>query len=477
MPSLLLALALLVTALGIRSRVSTLPLILAAFFVGVARAPSAVDERLPRIDEELLAELCLLESSFEGGQQIVSALAVGLFASAPHSGEPRAIWMGRLPVSVWALWSSRGDALARSGDCWLFRGHLHAPDRVAGEHLFFTKGHGLLVRRASGDWYQLKIACVSRVRALRGRVRAALNRYAPSKVQPLFLALVLGDRSLLDDNQREAFVRTGTAHLLAISGLHVGLLAMWLFGLARLALSRLAVYAWRAQAAAGHVSDLSLCLALVGASIYVVVAGCSVSAKRSLLMFVAMLIAVLLRRPGAAGHALLLAALGICWWTPPSLSEPGLYLSVVSVASLLLLLRVTRGLALSLTRWWGRMLLLVASSAVAAAATAPLCLWLFGRVAIAGLWVNLLAIPMLGSMTLPPLLLGSSLSLLSPALGGLLIRLASWPAGLGLAVVEFAAEPSRSPEVIASLSGFQVTVIYCVAAGVVAFLQSGVSRR
>jgi len=265
--------------------------------------------------------------------------------------------------------------------------------------------------------------------------------------------------------------------LLAISGLHVGLFAMWLFGIARLTLSWLAVRAWRTQVAAGHVRDLSLCLALLGASVYVVVAGCPVSAKRSLAMLLAMLMAVLLRRPGAAFHGLLLAALWICWWTPSSLSEPGLYLSVMSVASLLLLLRITRGLGFPEKRWWGRLLLLVASSTVAAAATAPLCLWLFGRVSIAGLWVNLIAIPMLGSMTLPPLLLGSSLSLVSPSLAGLLIGLASWPAGLGLTVVELAAHPSRSPEVIASLSGFHVTIIYSVAAATVAFVQSRVVGR
>ena len=468
--SLLIALLLLIGVRQAPSLVAPMLLTVAALFVGVARASSMESSEPPRVDEDLLIEMCLEQSSLDGGAQMLDGHGVTLFAATPHNGLPLALWHGRLPVSLWAPWPAAGDGVARSGDCWLLRGRLREPARVSERHLFFARGRGMLVSRADGPFYFLESILVGRIRTLRAAVRVGLTRLSPADQQPLFMALVLGDRSLLDDNRREAFVRTGTAHLLAISGLHIGMVALWLFGAARLVFDRVLVRVYRPLVAAGHGRKIAQLFALLGATSYVLTAGCPVSARRALLMLVSIVIAVWLDRPASAGNALLLAALAIVWLDPSSLFDTSLHLSVAAVASLLLLARVSRRISCLVRRWWGGLLLLVASSAVAAVATAPVCLWSFGRASIAGLWVNPIVVPLLGSMTLPPLLAGAIISPVWPTVGALLLILASWPARLGTALVEAAAQPRWCPELIGSLSGTETLAVYVAGTVIAAIL-------
>jgi len=465
---LLIALVLLIGVKQAPALVAPLLLTVAALFVGVARASSIESPEPPRADKDLLIEMCLKQSSLDGGAQMLDGHAVTLFAATPHNGLPLALWHGRLPVSLWAPWPAAGRGVARSGDCWLFRGRLKEPIRATDRHLFFARGRGMRVSRPGGPVYLLESLLVDRIRALRVAVRDGLARLSPVDQQPLFMALVLGDRSLLDDSRRESFVRTGTAHLLAISGLHIGMVALWLFGAARLLLDRVLVRVYRPLVAAGHGRKLAQLFALLGAMSYVVTAGSPVSARRALLMLVSMVCAVWLDRPASAGNALILAALAIVWLDPSSLFDTSLHLSVAAVASLLLLSRASRRIPCLVGRWWGGLLLLVASSTVAAVATAPVCLWSFGRASIAGLWVNPLVVPLLGSMTLPPLLAGAILSPVCPSVATLLLTFASWPARLGTTLVEAAAQPRWCPEWIGSLSGIETVAVYLAGAVIAA---------
>ena len=467
--ALLTALLLLLGSSRVPARVVPVLLTAAALLVGVARSSSMKSPELPRLDEDVLAELCLQESSLDGGEQMLGGRAVALFSATPHSGQPEVIWSGGLSVSLWARWSAAGDGVARSGDCWLFRVRLREPAGISEKHLFFARGRGLLITRSDAFPVRLQSLLHGRVRVLRAVVASGLKRLAPTDQLPLFMALVLGDRSLLDDNHREAFVRTGTAHLLAISGLHVGMVALWLFGAAHLVLDRVLVRVCRPLVAAGHGRRIAQVFALSGATSYVLMAGSPVSARRALLMLGSMVLAVWLGRPAAAGNGLLLAALAIVWLDPPTLFDTSLHLSVAAVASLLLLSRALRGFRCLVHCWWGGLLLLVASSAVAAVGTAPVCLWTFGRASIAGLWVNPLVVPLLGSMTLPPLLAGAIAAPVCPSLGAMLLTLASWPAGLGTWLVEAAAQPRWCPELIGSISGAEVVALYLTAALIAAF--------
>jgi competence protein ComEC len=358
----------------------------------------------------------------------------------------------------------------------LLKGQLRSPKHGRRQQAQLSVAKpGLQLRPAQRRLDRLEHRFSAAVSALRTRVRRGLDLAAPPAQHALFAALAMGDRTGLDDRDREAFVRTGTAHLLAISGLHVGLVALTLVALLRRPLGLLLIWVARPMAAAGWSSHLALAVSVSGAALYVLVAGSPVSARRALLMIVCAAAASLLERPRAGAHGLALAALGIAWLDPLSIFDTALHLSVVSVAGLLLLSGCMGPSRTGRLRWLQASLSLVAASAAAAAATAPICLWAFGRVPLAGLWVNPLVVPLLGSLTLPPLLAGAGLSAVSPRLGAPLLQVAAWPAALGSRVVRWAALPERSPELVAELAAADVCALYCVCAALATLLY--VARR
>ncbi len=67
------------------------------------------------------------------------------------------------------------------------------------------------------------------VRALRGRIETIIDETVPPESAPILKGITLGDRAALSDRIYEAFIRTSTSHILAVSGLHIGIIAGWTF--------------------------------------------------------------------------------------------------------------------------------------------------------------------------------------------------------------------------------------------------------
>ncbi|NIP78895.1 MAG: hypothetical protein GWM90_06720, partial [Gemmatimonadetes bacterium] len=225
--------------------------------------------------------------------------------------------------------------------------------------------------------------------AARARVDSVFGRRAP-----LAAALLLAQRDGLDREVRDQYARAGLSHLLAISGLHVGIAAgilLLLAGIARL----------RRGAAALAAS--------VGTLAYVGLLGAPHSAARAGLQIVLVLAARVLQRPARAEALMAAAALVLLVADPGALLGPGFQLSFAGVAGILALrpafahgLRPVAGLrvaSLPVGRWLADGL---ATSTAATVATAPVVAWHFGRVAPIGIAANLLAVPLL-AVTVPAL--------------------------------------------------------------------------
>lgn len=382
----------------------------------------------------------------------VSGVLVRAWLGGDASRPPQIGWVGRSPVRLrLQAWP---EAPGRSGDRWLVRGRLG------------RRGASLRVRRPAdlvrlpGD--RLTAGPARLVTAARHRVREGIDRASSGRLRPLFLALALGERSGLDPDLREAFARTGTAHLLAISGLHVGGVAWLIASLGCAGMRRIAPGISVAWAWSGGGDRVAWLGALLGASAYVLLAGAPVSARRALVMVACVVLARLVDRSISPWNALAAAVLGVVLADPSSARSLGFLLSVSSVAGLvamvpLLQLPVER-------RIWRLPWALLATSIAATLATAPLCAWAFGRVPVAGVWVNTVAVPLLGSLTVPPLLLGAALSLGDPAWASPALWMASWPAELGIWFVQWTAEPSRCPVWVASLDGGSAAGLYALGA-------------
>jgi len=161
--------------------------------------------------------------------------------------------------------------------------------------------------------------------------------------EALVRALVLGDRSGLRPEQWEVLTCTGTNHLIAISGLHVGMVAAFLFFLSRWVWSRsarltLLIAAPRAGALA----------ALGGAVVYSVLAGFAVSTQRALIM-----LAVLFSCTVRPASRIVLALVGVLILDPQAVLAYGFWLSFTAVAVLLIAFGQRLGTD-KFRRNWGR---------------------------------------------------------------------------------------------------------------------------
>lgn len=262
-----------------------------------------------------------------------------------------------------------------------------------------------------------------------GRLRQHLRDHiaeilTDSPANGLVQALTLGERSAIPPDQWEVLTRTGTNHLVAISGLHVGLVAGFAFLVTRRlwALSPRLTLALAAPRAA-------VLGALAAALTYSALAGFAVSTVRSLIMLAVLLGALWWGRTVRPFAALTLALGLVLALDPQAVLAYGFWLSFGAVAALLYTLG-SRPLAFSGTRndgqatrpqdalsqvgakAWTRW---VAPQWAVALGLLPALLLFFGRASVIAPLVNLVAIPLF-TLLLPALLAALLLSLL-PGLG------------------------------------------------------------
>jgi len=222
----------------------------------------------------------------------------------------------------------------------------------------------------------------------RARVRLGRRLARAGPGGALLRALALGDRAGLPEAARDAFARLGIAHLLAVSGLHLGLLASLVYAAVRLGPGRLAWLAARRDTRA-----IALVAGVAAAAAYAVLAGWGVPVRRALIFLLALLLGLAQRRPGLRLQPLALAAMGILSWEPEALFAPGAQLSFAACAAL--------ALAAPRDPLAPPRLAALRASASALAVTAPLAALLLGSQAPFALPVNLVAIPWTGWVLLP----------------------------------------------------------------------------
>jgi competence protein ComEC len=269
--------------------------------------------------------------------------------------------------------------------------------------------------------------------AISARVQAAL----PGDTGAFASAIITGDRSAIPQPVLQALRDTNLAHLLAISGLHMGLVSAFVFAALRLGLLLTPIgLRWPVKkiAAAG---------ALGVAAIYLALSGGNVATERAFVMVAVMLLAVMVDRRAISLRAVALAALIVLVLRPEALMGPGFQMSFAATTALVAIFSAIRDSAHDLPRH--RMLRgaasVVLSSAVAGAATAPFAMAHFNQIAQFGLAANLLTVPLMGIVVIPAAVLGVMLMPVGLEIIGLSVM------GLGLDWILIVAQS------IADLSG------------------------
>ncbi len=291
------------------------------------------------------------------------------------------------------------------------------------------------VRSAGAARDQPRAAAGPCVDALRARISARIAAALPAgdTATPLLQALAVGDQRGLGETHWQVLRATGIGHLIAISGLHVGLA-----GIAGAALVHLLTLLWPRLLLWRPRRLLAAPVALAAAWAYGALAGYGLPTVRTLLMIAVVALAVVLRRHAGIGQVLAAALLAVLLVDPLAVLGAGFWLSFVGVAMLALVLVPGRG--------WRRWLLeLGLAQGVMTLALLPLTVLLFGQASRVGPLANLIAVPLIGLLIVPLVLLaglglaldlpGAALLLQLPALlmrwqWALLEHMAQWPGAL-----------------------------------------------
>ncbi len=231
------------------------------------------------------------------------------------------------------------------------------------------------------------------------RLSSAFER---SELGGIYQALSYGDKHNISDAQWQVLQNTGTVHLMAISGLHMGIVAAlgyWIFkGLWWLGLYRVKRFNLPVVAATGG---------LLFASFYLILSGFAIPTQRAYLMVLAVLLFLFLKRPFQPWQALFLAAFSVVLWDPRSVLSVGFWLSFMAVALIFAVLQIP--MVKRSSRWLQLLWIQLALTA----GLAPYLLWMFHFLPSYSLIANLVAVPFVSFIGLPLVFVVSVISLFS----------------------------------------------------------------
>ncbi|MHA6262111.1 ComEC/Rec2 family competence protein [Arenibacterium sp. CAU 1754] len=271
--------------------------------------------------------------------------------------------------------------------------------------------------------------------ALRMAVSTHIRTLIPGDVGGFAAAVSTGDRSGVGQATLAALRASNLAHLLAISGLHMGLLAGFVFAALRIAMALVPSIALRAP-----VKKIAAVGALIAAAGYLALSGGNVATERAFVMVSVVLCAVLVDRRAFSLRAVALAALIVLAMRPEALLGPGFQMSFAATTALVAVFGWMRDSDLPEAPGWMRPVLgVVISSAVAGAATGPVGAAHFNSLSHYGLVANLVSVPLMGVLVVPAAVLALCLAPLGLEFIGLylmglglrwILGVAHWVAGL-----------------------------------------------
>ncbi|MFM2287461.1 MAG: hypothetical protein RL684_604 [Pseudomonadota bacterium] len=392
------------------------------------RLPAASDERvLVRADIEGLSER-------RGALLQFNALLTPLRVGTPLRPGTRASlrWDQAPPLEA--------------GEAWQLLVALHAPPASANPgspdealqslRLRLHASGQVIASRLDQPLERQPVAPGAWLDRLRGRLARWMTGQLPERDSAaLLVALAVGDTQRVSQEQWRVFNSVGITHLVAISGLHVtgfSLVAGWL----ATRLWRLCGFLQRRVVR----TNFAAAVGVLAAAGYALLSGWSVPAQRTLVMLACWHGLQALARRRTPSLTLAAGLCGVLLLDPLAPLAAGFWLSFLAVGSLLLAGALApAGMAVLHEGWRARTWSMLREQAWVGAALLPVTVAVFGSVSLAGLGVNLLAIPFFSLLLVPLVLASTALALAWPALALLPLRLAAWIAQQAWPALEAAA--------------------------------------
>lgn len=245
------------------------------------------------------------------------------------------------------------------------------------------------------------------IHRMRQSLSLSLQSQIPGQAGAFAAAILTGDRSGISAQTAENLRASNLSHLLAISGLHMGLLTGVIFTAVRVALSLIPFVFFHLP-----IKKIAAVFALFAGALYLALSGWNVATERAYIMVSMMFIAVLFDRQAISMRAVAMAATLILLIRPEVLPEPGFQMSFAATTTLVAVFTLSRqwNLMARWPRWLSGVLTVVLSSAVAGVATAPVAAAHFNRIADLGLIANVISVPIMGAVVMPAAVLAGVLS-------------------------------------------------------------------
>jgi competence protein ComEC len=260
--------------------------------------------------------------------------------------------------------------------------------------------------------YRLRAAAL--IDTMREAINQRIHALLPGDRGSIASALITGKRNAISAPVANAFYISSLAHVLAISGFHMAVVAGIAFFFIRALLALMPSLAVRRP-----IKKWAAVGALLTATFYLVLSGASVSTQRAFIMIAIVLIGVMVDRPALTFRTISVAAFGVLLLAPQAIVTPSFQMSFAATLALIaayqyglpsgVFWRAKADTPLSQrTALWGAREIagLILASLVAGLATTPYAAFHFHRVAPYGVLANLLAMPVVSAWVMPMGILG-----------------------------------------------------------------------
>ena len=367
------------------------------------------------------------------------------------------------------------------GDVIRFQTRLHPPRNFHNPggfdyetHLQFQK---ILLRGSVRDASQFVVLrsdqgnpLKKNLERFRDRVRQAILGRSPGIEGRIIQAMILGDQKEIPKEIMEKFNRTGTTHIIAISGFNIAMVAIFALFMARLCLNaEYFLLRW-------NIKRASTTFAIVIVIFYTLIAGAGISVVRASIMAIVFLCSILMNREQDLWNNFALAAFIILIFAPHSLFDISFQLSFAAVASLIFFTPKWIGLFPAtpmkieahpiflfrrlFSKGMRTFVLFFLASLSATLGTLPLIMLYFNRVSPITLLANLLCVPILGILAIPVSLLIILAVPFSATLTGWVIQVSEFLVRISLIFIDKLASLSWASFYLSTPSFVEISAFY-----------------
>ncbi|MEN6317333.1 MAG: DNA internalization-related competence protein ComEC/Rec2 [Syntrophaceae bacterium] len=317
----------------------------------------------------------------------------------------------------------------------------------------------------------------AKLQLLRRNIKKFIKENSQSPEREIIQAMILGDQKEIPKDVMENFNKTGTTHIIAISGFNIGIVAIMSFFIIRLIMksSKFLLLQF-------NIIKISTIFGIMPVILYTFIAGMGISVIRASIMAIIFMIAIILGKDKDLYNSLSLAALIILVISPYSLFDISFQLSFTAVWAIIFIApRITMMLFGDNTKetlnhkYWIKKIyknicIFIIVSLSATLGTIPLIVFYFNRVSTVVLLSNLIVVPILGIIAIPICMAIIIVVPLSQTLALFFLNISASIVHISISLVDFFASIPGSSFFISTPTVFEIAAYYLFLVAAVKFI-------